>query len=270
MKLTGLGYKSELIFMNFDGDVEDRGSYLVVRTPSNPNYFWGNLLIFDRAPAEGDAAHWINLFKEEFPDPRIYHVTLGWDSASSEVGSVTEFTSQGYELQANAVLAAKSVKIPPRYNEQLIVRPLKTSDEWNQMVELQIDSALDNLPKQEWEKFYRAQSSRYQAMTQANLGNWYGGYLENKLVAGLGIYHSAGIGRFQIVCTHPEYRRRGVCGTLVYRASLHAFEKMGVHELVMCADPGYHAINIYESVGFIRQQIEYGVSWWDRNHGSLS
>lgn len=25
MKLTGLGYKSELIFMNFDGDVEDRG-----------------------------------------------------------------------------------------------------------------------------------------------------------------------------------------------------------------------------------------------------
>ena len=47
MKLRSLGYQSELIFTSFDGKVEDRGSYLVVRTLTNPNFFWGNLLIFD-------------------------------------------------------------------------------------------------------------------------------------------------------------------------------------------------------------------------------
>ena len=134
------------------------------------------------------------------------------------------------------------------------------------MIELQVRSAHENLPKQEWEKFYRSQSIRYQAMVQAGFGNWYGGYLNGRLVSGLGIFHRNGVGRFQIVCTDPNYRRLGLCGTLVYLASIHAIEKMNLNKLVMCADPDYFAIQIYESIGFKQQQLEHGVYWWDRNH----
>lgn len=104
-------------------------------------------------------------------------------------------------------------------------------------------------------------------MQEAGLGHWFGGFINEKLVAGLGIFHRDGIGRFQIVCTDPAFRRRGICGTLVYESSLYALNEMGVQTLVMCADPSYHAIQIYESVGFQRQNTEYGVCWWDRKIG---
>ncbi len=63
MNIRSLGYRTDLIFTRFDGLTEDRGSYLVVRTFSNPNYFWGNLLIFESAPRIGDFEKWTTLFK---------------------------------------------------------------------------------------------------------------------------------------------------------------------------------------------------------------
>ena len=268
MKLSSLGYKSELIFTSFDGKVEDRDSYLVMRTLTNPNFFWGNLLIFDRPPKPGDFKSWVSQFKKEFPDPRIYHVTLGWDSNDGTSGDVSEFLENGFELEIKAVLSASSVIKPPKFNEYLVVRPITSDDEWSQMVNLQVESAHDNLPPEEWRKFYESQKRRYQAMTKASLGHWYGGFLEGRLVAGLGIFHREGIGRFQSVCTSPHYRRQGLCGTLVYLSALHAFDVMGAKDLVMCADPDYYAIKIYESVGFKKVQTEHGVYWWDRSHDS--
>ncbi|MGE0764541.1 MAG: GNAT family N-acetyltransferase [Bdellovibrionales bacterium] len=265
MQLQSLGYRSELIFTGFDGLVEDRGSYLVVRTLTNPNFFWGNLLIFDRPPRRGDCQEWTRLFKREFTDPRIYHMTLAWDDLGGQIGDVDEFTAQGFGLEDKAVLSAQSVVRPQKFNRDLEVRPLSTQKEWQQMWRLQVDCAHDNLPKVEWEKFYLSQGLRYQAMVKAGLGQWYGGFLNGKLVAGLGIFHREGVGRFQIVCTHPEFRRQGLCGTLVYRSAQHAIEQMEVRDLVMCADPGYYAIKVYESVGFKRQQLEHGVCWWDRH-----
>jgi ribosomal protein S18 acetylase RimI-like enzyme len=267
MKLTSLGYKSETIFTGFDGRVDDRKSYLVFRTLSNPNYFWGNFLLFDRAPRLGDAPAWIALFKKEFTDPRIYHVTLAWQTANEEVGDISEFLELGYELETKAVMTATDLHPPPKFNEKMSCQPLANAEDWKAMTNLQVDSANYDLPKHEWQKFYEGQSVRYQAMTKAGLGEWYGGYLHGKLVAGLGIFHKAGIGRFQTVCTHPDFRRQGLCGSLVYRASIHAFQEMKVQKLVMCADPDYFALKIYESVGFQREALEYGVYWWDQQPG---
>lgn len=53
MQPTSLGYRTDLIFHRFEGEVTDRGHYLVIHTPSNPSYRWGNLLIFDAPPEAG-------------------------------------------------------------------------------------------------------------------------------------------------------------------------------------------------------------------------
>jgi predicted GNAT family acetyltransferase len=50
--------------------------------------------------------------------------------------------------------------------------------------------------------------------------------------------------------THPDLRGRGLCGTLVHHAGRYGFDELGVHTLVMVADPDYLAIRIYHSVGF--------------------
>src|SRR5436190_1618861 len=92
-------------------------------------------------------------------------------------------------------------------------------------------------------------------------GMWLGGFLGDELVAGLGIFHDGEIGRYQQVCTHPKFIRRGICSRLVYQSALYAFDKMNLKELVMCAYEEYHAARIYESVGFKPVQQEFGLSW---------
>jgi hypothetical protein len=210
MKLESLGYRSDLIFASFDGKVEDRGSYLAVRTPTNPNFFWGNLLIFDQPPRSSDFESWMNLFKNEFTDPSIYHVTFAWDSLAGDLGEVTPFIQHGFELQKQIVLVASDVHVPAKFSVDLEVRPLSSEGEWDRMIEIQIESANDTLPRQEWEKFYRSQAKRYQKMVAAGLGYWFGGFLRDNLVGSLGVFHDGEIGRYQIVSTHPDHRRRGV------------------------------------------------------------
>lgn len=268
MKLKSLGYRSELIFTAFDGRAEDRGDYWAIHTLSNPNFFWGNLLIFERPPQKGDFAQWTALFKKEFINPQIYHITLAWDSALAGVGDPSEFLENDFVLRSTAVLSASQVVCPPKFNDHLEVRPLSSEKEWERMIDIQTSSADDHLSRAEWEKFNRSQATRYQAMEKAGFGNWYGGFLDGQLIAGLGLFHRERIGRFQSVCTDPQYQRQGACQTMVYKVSQKMLASGLVDDLVMCADPDYHAIKIYESVGFARQALEHGVCWWDKNRSS--
>jgi predicted GNAT family acetyltransferase len=61
---------------------------------------------------------------------------------------------------------------------------------------------------------------------------------------------SEGLARFQNVETRPGARGRGLAGTLVHHVSRFGLDELGVHTLVMVADPDYLAIRIYRSVGF--------------------
>jgi hypothetical protein len=50
MNVRSLGIRTDLIFQRFGGVTFDRGSYLVLLTPSNPAYRWGNMLLFADHP----------------------------------------------------------------------------------------------------------------------------------------------------------------------------------------------------------------------------
>lgn len=105
---------------------------------------------------------------------------------------------------------------------------------------------------------------RYRAMARKGLGAWFGAFLGGQLVGDLGMFVEGDIGRFQSVGTYPDFRRRGVCGTLVFHAAVHALEKMQVQTLVMVADLHYHAARIYESVGFAAAERQTGLTWWQK------
>lgn len=113
-----------------------------------------------------------------------------------------------------------------------------------------------------YEAFKTEQMKQYRKMSEDGLGNWFGAYLGEKLVGDLGIFYENDIGRYQNVGTHPEYRKKGICGTLVYEAGNIAFRDYDVNYLVIEADPEYHAARIYESVGFKKSETNYSLSWW--------
>ncbi len=51
MNVHSLGYRTDLIFSRFGGEVFDRGDYLVVRTPSNPPFIGATSSFLTGLPA---------------------------------------------------------------------------------------------------------------------------------------------------------------------------------------------------------------------------
>ena len=265
MPVRSLGYRTDLIFPRFEGEVLQRNGYIVIRTPSNPEYHWGNFLLFDRAPRDGDLPEWKRLFDEEIAGAiPTKHFAFGWDDPEANQDQAAQFVAAGFELQYNVVLAAEEVRRPKKHNDDIEVRPLGSDDDWSQATATQIACREPQYPQEGYTQFKERQMQRYRAMSDAELGHWFGAFLDGRLVADLGIFRDGEVGRFQSVETHPDFRRRGICSTLVHIASQHAFEQMNIETLVMVADPADHAIGIYRSVGFRDQEKQIGVSWWPR------
>lgn len=250
MKIRSLSYQTDLIFIREDGEVIDRGHYSVIRTHSNPNYFWGNLLLFEKPPQKDDFTLWTELFKKEFSDPRIYHQTFAWDSPQGELGQVTAFLQDGFKLEKGVTLTAQSVHLPQKHCPELTIRSISSEAEWESVIRIHVSCSNHELGAQEMEKFYRSQTERYKKLIAKNQGHWFGGFLKEKIVASLGIFQEGELGRYQLVGVDPQFQRRGICGSLVFQTAQFAFSKMGVGTLVMVADEDYHAAKIYESVGF--------------------
>jgi len=251
MEVHSLGCQTDLFFPQFDGEVIDRDFYKVIRTPSNPDFYWGNYILFRDAPVSGDREAWEHVFDVEIKSRLpVRHYAFCWDSAAGDTGRSQEFTANGYSLLRGIVLAAEVVNPPPKANDEVEVRPLHAEWEWRQALQNQVDCRGDGFTLEEYLPFKREQMARYHRMSDAGLGHWFGAFCEGKLVADLGIFVRDGMARFQSVGTNPAYRRLGICGTLVYQASQYAFANMNVGTLVMVADEDYFAAAIYESVGF--------------------
>jgi hypothetical protein len=263
-QVKSLGYRTDFIFNRLDGSLRDREEYLVATTESNPHYFWGNLLFFKEPPKLGDLARWKEIFRSELSYPQRYHMTFAWDSPTAEPGDCSEFIADGFELETSIVLTARAVQKPRKYNGRVTVRELDLLSELAACVDVQVACATGELSQKSWREFYTTSMKGYRRLIEAGHGKWFGAFLDNKLVGSLGIFKDGTLGRFQVVSTHPEFQRQGVCSTLVYQVSKYALKDRSLSTLVMVADEDYHAAQIYESVGFKPTEKKIGLCWWDR------
>lgn len=264
-RTLSLGFRTEMIFHRFDGLITHHENYLVVKTPTMPGFFFGNLILFFEAPKLGLLTQWKSIFRNEFQNsPEVKHYTFLWDSPTEGIGDVTELESEGFQVDFSVVLTARSVHIPSKSNSLVEVRPITTDKEWKEVIEAQIRSKAAEYGEASYRQFKESQMARYQTMSEQGLGNWFGAFLNGKLVADLGLYKDGTVGRFQSVETDPDFRRQGICGRLVYESAQYGFQKMELTELVMVADENYHAAKIYESVGFRPTSKEYSAFWWDK------
>jgi ribosomal protein S18 acetylase RimI-like enzyme len=248
MEIASLANRTDLAMLERSGSqVTDRGTHLVVRTPDNPTFWWGNFLLLADPPADREeAADWLQVFEREFPDAR--HRTFGIDRTDGSVDDLAAFSALGMDVEESSVMTAQAVHEPPRPNTDATYRPLVSDDDWAQQVEVARageDEFGNDLA------FVTARARAERRLVDAGHGAWWGAFEGDRLLASMGLFTaSEGLARFQNVKTHPDARGRGLAGTLVHRVSRYGFEELGADTLVMVADPDYLAIRIYRSVGF--------------------
>ena len=248
MDIASLAFRTDLAMLEYSGStIEDRGTHLVVRTPDNPTYWWGNFLLLATAPRDADdAQRWLTTFESEFPEAR--HRTFGVDGRDGSADDLTPFAALGLDTEWSSVMTATAVHEPPRPNTTATYRPFFSDDDWAQQVEL--DQAGED-PGTHSPDFVTARAAAERRLVDAGYGAWWGAFQDGRLLASMGLFTaSPGLARFQNVKTHPDARGRGLAGTLVHRVSRYGFDELGARTLVMVADPEYLAIRVYRSVGF--------------------
>ena len=264
MEIQSLAYKTDLIFHRFEGIIINREDYIVIRTPDNPDFYWGNFLLFPHAPGISDFENWREIFSKEIGSmPKVKHQTFGWDSPEGILGSTNEFIEKGFRLIQDVVLTAREVREPPYCNDDVTIRILRTDEEWDLALENQIICRDPGFEEEEHRKFKTRQAEKYRKMADSGLGDWYGAFLDGRLVADLGIYHDGNIGRYQNVETHPGYRRKGIAGTMVFAAGQLAMKKYGLDRLVIVAEENSSPQRVYQSVGFTQTEKQVGLEWWE-------
>ncbi len=260
MDVTSLGFQTDLMLRAMEGsEVIDHPGYVTVRSPANPEFWWGNFLLLPAGATHGAAEPWLELFRAEFPGAG--HLALGLDGTgqpgTGDPGpGLGGFAAAGLELHRDTVLTAAAVHEPPHPNRDAVIRPLATGGDWQQAVQLQaISDAADGGPASR--AFTEARFAARRRAAEAGHGAWFGAFRDGELVAQLGIFSAQGpLARYQDVGTHPAARRQGLAGTLVQHAGQYALGRLGASTLVILADPQQAAIRVYRSVGFADRESQ--------------
>jgi ribosomal protein S18 acetylase RimI-like enzyme len=269
MPLRALGHRTDLIFHHHSGQIEDAGDCTVIRTPSNPTYRWGNMLLFHDAPAEVDVERCEARFVEVL-GAGLGHRVFAWDIDPDDPLAdlrprLAPFAAAGYRIEPNENLAAGAGQLrPPSFpNAELEIRPLASDRDWHDTIELQVLCREEREEEVGYRDFRQRKMVGYRRMQEAGIGAWYGGWLGGELVADMGLFTAGDLGRYQHVETHPEYRRRGIAGTMVHALAQRAFTTLGVRTLVIAADPDGPAVALYKRLGFTLKEVTWGVDLSD-------
>ncbi len=163
----------------------DRGSHLVIRTPSNPHFWWGNYLLLRSAPPAGEWQGWIAEFAREFPSAR--HVALGLDSVDGAVEDAEGLTALGFDIQVDTVLTATD--LPRRAHKRPLfeIRPLHSDEDWAQSVELRL-SLHEGAPDPRLPKRAQTRAREYRAVVEAGHGVWFGAFVDGVMRCGAGLF----------------------------------------------------------------------------------
>jgi ribosomal protein S18 acetylase RimI-like enzyme len=248
VRVVSLGFRTDLMLRRLAGaSVTDRGDHVVVQTPSNPAFYWGNFLLLAEPPAAGAGARWLDVFAAEFPSAQ--HVAIGIDGVDGQTGDVAELLAARLELETSIVLTAERLT-PSTAPSTSDVRPLRTDADWAQASAVRLTLDEDDSPAHR--EFVERKMAEARQLTLDGYGEYFGVFVDGVVRGSLGVMtDGSGVARYQNVETHPEHRRQGHARAMLRAAADTAIERFGARTLVILADPEYVAIDLYRGLGFV-------------------
>lgn len=256
MKINSLALQTDLMFFRHDAKVIEKEGYLMVITPDNLNFHWGNLLIYPKGPTKEDYITWISDFKRNFKKYNLKHTTFTWDNVDQPNLDYSLFLEAGFKLNETIGLVAEKIDIQHR-NTLTQINIAETDKEWQLIKDFQLLFNEENYEVKEYTEFIDKRFNQYRRISEFGLGYWYYATIDGEIVSDLGLFYENGIARFQSIKTHPNYRRQGVAQTLMHAASINS---SNIRYFVIEADDEGPAINMYKSIGFLVREKVAGLS----------
>ena len=249
MNIRSLAIQTELGLAATRGHVIDRGDYIVVETPDDPIYYFGNYLVMPAPPQVGEVGFWTRRFDDELgkKNRAIRHVAFRWDGTTGDTGARDELRAAGFTVEVDDVLVAEPHAIAPRRAPDGIdVRPLATTD-----LEAVSDLAwlISDRHDEQFRTFLDRRRAWQQKLVARGVATFWGAFERSRLVGSLGLVPLGAVARYQDVVTHPDLRRRGIAAALI-DASARAAATAGTQQLVIIALSGSDPGRIYTRVGF--------------------
>lgn len=257
-----LGYQTDFMLHQLEGEISEAEDYYRILMPSNPNFHYGNYLVFKEPPNAASYPVWRAAFQQEITSHYggLHHELYGWDS--DDIGDVSVFLDKGFKLDHSSVLTLDQLREDVPIPEGVILRVLTTDADFEQVIRLQvqisIESGYDEVGSL---TFQQKKMTSHRRMIEAGRGQWFGAFKGEQLAATMGLFWNTRVGRYQEVATAPKYRRQGIARALTHHVADYGLKHRGLRTLVIVADVNYHAKTLYESVGFRHGGFQYALYW---------
>lgn len=247
MQVRSLALRSSLMVHRLYGLVEDSGGRLVLRSPSVPDYWYGNCLAMPAPPREGDFERWMRLFAAELPAYEGGHRVFLVDSPEGDPGESAPFLAAGFTLNVMDVLATDKPRAPELLSDRYPLRPLSSDGDWAELVLATLEA---NASSPGYDRGYvQRKTAAFRRAVERGEGAWWAAWDGGRMAGNAGLFWGGGLARFQDVETRPEYRRQGVCRSVIHAACSAARAALGdIRFVIVPADAS--ARRIYESLGF--------------------
>ncbi len=187
------GWATDLAVLRHMGAViEDRQDHLLVRSPQNPAFHWGNFILVTDVEAVSDAGRWLTTFEAAFPTADW--VAIGLARGPDDEGA---WVSRGLELELDDVLTTDDLPWQTPLPDGYTVRRL-TGGDWAQMLARSVaeNGRTGEQEPGSFERFNRAQVRARRALSDGNAGAFFGAFAGEVLVSELGIVRCGTTARY--------------------------------------------------------------------------
>jgi GNAT superfamily N-acetyltransferase len=249
--MPGILTETDLHLVRLHGRVEELDGITVVRVPDNPGYRWGNCLYLPAPPAPDELVDLIQLSRTVFADQSLStHVMLRWDGAPVPAELAAHAETLGMRMDSGQVMRASCMDSVQ--DSGVEIRPIDMELNWADIVALNIacdPEEIGGVP--DYIAFKEGLRRAWQAWVQSGDAIWWGAFIDDRLVGQAGMVHCPGNrGRYQSIETHPEFRRRGVCSSLVSVMGNLALQEEWCDTLLLGVNPAGLAVHLYDRLGF--------------------
>ena len=250
-----IGLKSDILFFNFRNDVQEKNDYFVLSTQNNPDFYWGNYLVFKNPLSLGDFNIWKKHYRDEFfHNENIKHMCFSWagDPCYSELN---KFKENNFSFLEKMVMITNKEKFKCKYfNNEIVCKRMVTNDDWNKVLNFQL-KINESLSNKKSKSYIEKRILEFKMYTNNNFGYWYAAFINGEIVSDIGLYWNHEFARLHNLKTLNEYRRKGIAQTLIKFAIDDSQQML----FTLDAEEKGLAINMYKSLGFIFKEKKYSL-----------